>query len=427
MVPARPDPAHARGRRRHGVRAGDHRAPGRAGSGARGRRSEPRAARPQHRDVPGHQRADAPDGRPARVRAGARVRHDDLHAPQEHAGPPLDARDLGADLRDLQDLPDHAGQVHPPARGLHRRDHAVLLRRAAAFQPDEGGHHPAVQPDRHRGQLRRGVVRHPREHLRELAHGVRRAPRQALSDLRDPAEGGHEHRHAAHQRRAVHDAVHPALHPRRLRGAVLHRIRHRRVARRGGAPHRRRHLHQDRRHRRRPDEDRLQHQGGRRAQPGRHRRLHGRQRRRLGRPERRRLRDLRRHRRRADLLHPPGGHRAGDSGPAARVDLRDAHHDDRGQRRILLPERGDREGAVRQRPEDELRGAADAARVAHLDHLGRDDLRRLVPADPDDRRRRLALVEALDDHHLRHAGGRDHPRSGEGLHVDRVRATSGKW
>jgi hypothetical protein len=38
--------------------------------------------------------------------------------------------------------------------------------------------------------------------------------------------------------------------------------------------------------------------------PGRHRRLHRRQRRRLGRPERRRLRDLRRHRRRADLVHP---------------------------------------------------------------------------------------------------------------------------
>ena len=38
--------------------------------------------------------------------------------------------------------------------------------------------------------------------------------------------------------------------------------------------------------------------------PGRHRRLHRRQRRRLGRPERGRLRDLRRHRRRADLVHP---------------------------------------------------------------------------------------------------------------------------
>ena len=93
--------------------------------------------------------------------------------------------------------------------------------------------------------------------------------------------------------------------PARLRGPVLHRLRHRRVARRLGAAHRRRHLHQDRRHRLRPDEDRLQHQGRRRAQPRRHRRLHRRQRRRLGRPDRRRLRDLRRHRRRAHRVHPP--------------------------------------------------------------------------------------------------------------------------
>ena len=78
--------------------------------------------------------------------------------------------------------------------------------------------------------------------------------------------------------------VHPALRPARLRRPLLHRLRHRRVARRRGAAHRRRHLHQDRRHRLRPDEDRLQDQGRRRAQPRRHRRLHRRQRRRLGRP-----------------------------------------------------------------------------------------------------------------------------------------------
>ena len=44
---------------------------------------------------------------------------------------------------------------------------------------------------------------------------------------------------------------------------LLHRLRDRRVARRLGAAHRRRHLHQDRRHRLGPDEDRLQHQGRR--------------------------------------------------------------------------------------------------------------------------------------------------------------------
>ena len=80
--------------------------------------------------------------------------------------------------------------------------------------------------------------------------------------------------------------VHPAVHPRRLRRPLLHRLRHRRVAGRGGAAHRRRHLHEDRRHRLGPDEDRLQDQGRRRAQPRRHRGLHGRQRGRLGRARR---------------------------------------------------------------------------------------------------------------------------------------------
>ena len=118
------------------------------------------------------------------------------------------------------------------------------------------------------GLLRGGVVRHPHQHLRQLPHRLREPRGQALPGLRDPDQGGHEHRHAAGLRRAVHHALHPALHPARLRGTVLHRLRHRGVARGRRPPHRGRHLHQDRGHRLRPDEDRLQHQGGRRAQPG---------------------------------------------------------------------------------------------------------------------------------------------------------------
>ncbi len=167
---------------------------------------------------------------------------------------------------------------------VHRRHHRGLLRLSAALRGAcEVAGHPALQRGRHRRQLRGGLVRHPRQHLRQLAHRLRQPGRQALPGLRHPAEGGHEHRHAADQRRADPDAGHPAVHPRRLRRPVLHRLRHRRVAGRGGAAHRRRHLHQDRRHRLRPDEDRLQDQGRRRPQPRRHRRLHRRQRRRLGR------------------------------------------------------------------------------------------------------------------------------------------------
>ena len=205
---------------------------------------------------------------------------------------------------------------------------------------------------------------------------------QAVPDLRHPAQGRHVDRHAADLGRAGHHARHPALRARRLRRPLLHRLRHRRVAGRRGAAHRRRHLHQDRRHRLRPDEDRLQHQGRRRPQPRRHRRLHRRQRRRLGRPDRRRLRDLRRHRRRAHHLHPAGGDRSGGADPAPGLDLRHARHDGRHQRRLLLDQRGGRQRSLRQRRQDELRGAADLAGLAHLDRLGRRHLPRLLPAHP---------------------------------------------
>ena len=46
--------------------------------------------------------------------------------------------------------------------------------------------------------------------------------------------------------------------PRGTGRPVLHRLCHRRIARRGGAAHLRRHLHQNRRHRQRPDENRFQ-------------------------------------------------------------------------------------------------------------------------------------------------------------------------
>ena len=49
------------------------------------------------------------------------------------------------------------------------------------FEASKVDHHPALQPHRHRGQLRRGLVRHPDQHLRELAHGLREPRGEALS------------------------------------------------------------------------------------------------------------------------------------------------------------------------------------------------------------------------------------------------------
>ena len=361
--------------------AGDRSRPAGSPSPRRGR-SEPRAAGPRAGRVSGHQRPDAAHGRPRRVRPRPGVRARDLRAAQEPAGAPLDAGDLGADLRDVQDVSDHAGQVHPAARALHRHDHGVLLRGPAGLRPDEGRDHPPVQPHRHRRELRRRVVRDPREHVRELARRVRRPEGTAVPDLRDSVERRHEHRDAAHQRRALHDAVHPSLHPRRLRGRLFHRVRDRRIARRLGAPHRRRHLHQDRRHRRRPDEDRLQHQGRRRAQSRGHRGLHGGQRRGLGRPERRRVRDLRRHRRGADLVHPRRRREPDGPGAAARVDLRHARDGGHRERRVVSAERGLGQEPLRGRRDDELRDAADDAGVADVDRVGRPDLHRVVFPHP---------------------------------------------
>ena len=276
-------------------------------TGACRRRGRSGSARLVGGELSRGERTDAADERSGDLRARPAVRADDVRAAEGAAGARVDAGSVGADLRDVQDLSGHAGEVHPAARGVHRRDHGAVLRRAPAPGGVPRRHHPVVQPDRHRRQLRRRLVRHPRQHVRQLARRVRQPARQAVSDLRHPAARRHEHRHAADQRRAAADAVHPAVHPRQPGGLLLHRLRHRRVARRRGAAHRRRHLHQDRRHRLGPDEDRLQHQGRRRAQPGRDCGLHGRQRRRLGRSERRRLRDLRRDRRRADLVHPARG------------------------------------------------------------------------------------------------------------------------
>ena len=245
------------------------------------------------------------------------MQHPQAPGPQGHA------RDLGAHLRDLQDLPDHPGQVPRILWAFIAVIIVVYFGVLLHFSADRGAHHPALQPRRHRW----AATAWPGSASASTPSPTPARPSPAcrgkpFPTYAIPLQVRHEHRHAADQRRAGHHALHPALHPGRLGRPLLHRLRHRRVAGRRGAAHRRRHLHQDRRHRLRPDEDRLQDQGRRRPQPRRHRRLHGRQRGRLGRPHRRRLRDLRRHRRGAHHLHPPGGERPDRPGPAPGLDLR---------------------------------------------------------------------------------------------------------
>ena len=159
--------------------------------------------------------APAP-ARPRRLRArhGLRPRH--LHAAQERARPQVDARDLAS------------SSTRPARRTSSRRSSSscileALHRRRSSSSTSASLKH---EPRRHAsciillfslvgiaGSCARRLVRHPREHLRELAHGVRRAQGQAVPRLRDPAQGRHEHRHAAHLVELVADARHPALHP----------------------------------------------------------------------------------------------------------------------------------------------------------------------------------------------------------------------
>ena len=51
-------------------------------------------------------------------------------------------------------------------------------------------HHPAVQPDRHRRQLRRGVVRHPDQHPGQLPHRVRQPRGKAFPVYDIPLRAG---------------------------------------------------------------------------------------------------------------------------------------------------------------------------------------------------------------------------------------------
>ena len=59
-----------------------------------------------------------------------------------------------------------------------------------ALRAPSGDHDPAVQRGRNLRQLRRGLVRNPRQHFRQLADRIRQPERQALSVLRIPLHAG---------------------------------------------------------------------------------------------------------------------------------------------------------------------------------------------------------------------------------------------
>src|SRR5580692_3009235 len=177
------------------------------------------------------------------LRVRASVWPGDLHQAEKPAGASRDARDLRIDLRDLQNLPDHAGEIPAVAGSVYRRGDRVVLRRAAALRGSAGDYYSGVQHGWDHGEFWRGLVRDSREHVREFAHGVCGTARQAVSDLSHSAGSRDEHRDDADQRRIADDAFHSAVHPRRLRGAVFYWICDWRISGSGGAAYRGRHFH----------------------------------------------------------------------------------------------------------------------------------------------------------------------------------------
>ena len=137
-------------------------------------------------------------------------------------------------------------------------------------------------------------------------------------------------------------------------------------------------------------------------------------------PVGRRVRDLRRDRRRAHLVHPACGRESDGPDSTARLDLHDAHRHGDCLRRVVPHQRGAREEPSTPTV-DKMNYEAPLTRLVWLTSIVSValDLRHVVRADSGSRRRD-AVVEALDDHHVRHARGRDHSRAREDLHLDRV-------
>ena len=181
-------------------------------------------------------------------------------------GPQVDARGLGAHLRDVQDLPLHPGQVPRPPLGVHRRRHRRLLRRparASRRSPSSSSSLFSIL----------GIAGSALVALFGIRVNTFANSRTAFAALRGkpfpvyaiPLKAGMSIGMLLISIELAFMLMILCLVSARVGGQVLHRLRHRRVARRRGAPRGRRHLHEDRRHRVGPHEDRLQDQGRRRA------------------------------------------------------------------------------------------------------------------------------------------------------------------
>ena len=190
-------------------------------------RGQPRAAGLHVRLVLRNTGQPSADDRSAGLLGGAGLRAGHLSSAAGSARARIDARDQRADLSDLQDLPDPAGQVPADSVAVHRHGHPAVLQGPRRLLLGTRGDHSRVQPDRHGRQLRGRLVRHPRQYLRELTDQLRGTARQALPGTCHPDAVGHERGHGADQRGTADDAHHHALPAADHRRVVFHRVRDR--------------------------------------------------------------------------------------------------------------------------------------------------------------------------------------------------------
>ena len=185
--------------------------------GPSGRRSQPGNARPESGLLSGRRRTNPLMVGLLVCALGLLFGLVILYTAQEHAGACVDAGGLRTDLRDLQDVPDPTGQTAPRPRTVHRHDHRVLLRRPAHFSFFKVAiilFFSLVGIAGSFGVAWFGIRVNTFANSRTAFASLRGKPQFVLCDS---AQGRHEHRHDADQRRTAADAVHPAVHSRRLR------------------------------------------------------------------------------------------------------------------------------------------------------------------------------------------------------------------
>ena len=129
-----------------------------------------------------------------------------LHALRNLPCARIHARNLGADLRDLQNVPRSRKASSWRCWRFSSARSSSFTSASWTYGGDQSRLYPAFQPVGS-PELRRGLVRHPREHVRQLAYRLRQPHAAKPVPATHSPEGRDEHRHDADQHRAGDHAL----------------------------------------------------------------------------------------------------------------------------------------------------------------------------------------------------------------------------